>query len=40
MPAELKSVRFSISYRGRWLDVELDSRRIRIYGQDGRGNRV
>ncbi len=40
LPSEMKSISFSISYRGSWLDVNIDSRSIRLYSRPGRARPV
>jgi alpha,alpha-trehalase len=40
LPSELKSIKFSISYRGNWLDVNIDAKRLSLHSRQGRGNPV
>jgi alpha,alpha-trehalase len=39
-PSELKSIRFSINYRGNWLDVNIDAKSISLHSRQGHGNPV
>jgi alpha,alpha-trehalase len=40
LPSELRSIQFSINYRGNWLDIHINAKRISVHSRQEQGDPV
>ena len=40
LPSELRSIQFSINYRGNWLDIHVNAKRISLHSRQEKGHSI